>query len=159
MPGQTVDVKDFLSCPNTVRAKVLELETEEPVQVKNIRLKEAFAYGCATSCDGLKQKHTERNVYDLTLHYFQTFSQSIFDASVSLISQRKLVTRPKFITRTLFVSPLPPESRESALPIPSIVLKLREHFTFVTDCANTMPNIVGSSVYSYVAPLDCSWLR
>lgn len=170
MPGQTVNVKDFLPCSNTVRSKVLELEAEEREQDKNTRLKEAFEIGGAMSCDGLKQKHTGTKVFDLTLHFFYAASITISDASASLISERKRVTKLKLISRTLFVSPLPATSGESALSIRSLLnnmcltytgipfAQFKDHFTLVSDCAATMPNIVGSSVSANVAPLDHLWV-
>lgn len=76
IPGQRINVKDFLPSANTVKANFLEMSSEDRDEDKTRRLKEALAIRGAMSCDGLKQKHTGTKVYDLTLHYFQESSSN-----------------------------------------------------------------------------------
>ena len=170
MPGQLVNVKDFMPSANTVKAKVLELEAEERKKDKDFRLKQAIEVGGAMSCDGLKQKHSGAKVYDLTLHFFQERRLNSSEGKHLLLSERQKKKELELVCRTLFVSPLPPSSGESAMSIRALLSEMcmkytsipfsifQQNFTFVTDCAATMPNIVGSSVSPNVAPLDHAWV-
>ncbi len=163
-------MKIFFRAQTPSKPKILELESEERSKDKTTRLKNAFLFGGAMSCDGLKQKHTGTKVYDLTLHFFQETQVAPSErAHLSFNSRRNLSTL-KMISRTLFVSPLDKSANDTALSIRTLLNsmcvhhtnipfdKFRKHFTLVTYCAATMPNIVGSSISANVAPLDHRWV-
>lgn len=110
------------------------------------------------TCDGLRIKLQDTHFYDLTVHFFKFKKNGTLDEQVC----GRMVCRTLLLTETvsgetvsdlrLLLSSSLHEKNYSSLSY------LCKTFTFVTDCAAVMPNIVGASISQIISPLIEMWM-
>ncbi|KAI0558044.1 Zinc finger BED domain containing protein [Gracilaria domingensis] len=153
-----LDVKDMLPSNNTVRDGIRRIAQSARYNYRTNIVKNVLELGGGVTSDGLKNDVNGTKFYDFTAHYFE-------------IGAPHLLTRARefsLVSRNIFL--IEHKGVESASALRSafdhalltrIGCELDEfmkNFTFVTDCASTMPCIVGASASSQRVPYTEKWM-
>lgn len=120
-------------------------------------LDDVVKFGGAMSCDGVTLNVQDKQFYDLTLHYFSFGPIGVsWNQRVALRNLTVLLVEPQDGKKASDLRKMLDEklTKEYGISFSS----LSNTFTFVTDSAAVMPNIVNSSVSSNIAPLNEKWM-
>lgn len=132
-------------CTNTVWPKISAMASNCRNDLKTTEIPQAFMIGGGISSDGVKVEETGRKYYDFILHYIHIDGRQ----GTSKTRTWKIIRRLLFIARSTGS-----ESAHALRDLMDSQLKqfdtsienLNKEFTFVTDCAATMPTVFGASV-------------
>lgn len=154
----SINLKTLLPSGTAVREGVLNLASEYRAIFKE-KLPEVLRVGGGISCDGVKVELTGKKYYDFVLNYIEV--------------HRRPVSRGgglswKLQTRLLFITPhVGAETAEEIRKTLDECLvastgkpleAYEKNFTFVTDCAATMPCVFGASVSPARVPYCERWV-
>lgn len=154
----SIDIKDLLPCASSIREGVKRLARKEHDSFKHTELENVLSLGGGVTCDGLKQKVNGEKYYDFTIHYFRLGKPDL----LTRVREAQLVTKLLFLKMH--------QGAETAAAIRNTLdVALMEccgieldcfmdNFTFVTDCAATMPCVVGASASSRRVPFSEKWV-
>jgi len=154
-----VDIADFQPSAGAVRSAVTEIAKLMREEFKTSVLEgDALMAGGSMTSDGVTLQLKDKHFHDLTIIFFE------FETSGKLLNPVSV----RMVYRTLtLVEPLNGEtaanlrlllSTNSQQRYETLFTEMAERFTFVTDCAAVMPNVVGASVSQRMAPLREKWM-
>lgn len=156
LPGREVDVQALLPSHTAVSDATSRLATLCREKLRK-EIPSILIAGGGVTCDGTKVKSNGRKLYDFIIHFFR-------------IGSRKLIgeINMKLVRHVLFLKEV--TSSETAADLREMInaalmdrfqtplSRFAEKFTFVTDCANTMPCIFGASTSLVRCPLSECWM-
>lgn len=153
-----IKADDVLPCAAAVRNSIQKKACELRTSFRENHLERVMELGGGATSDGLKEKMSGRKFYDMVLHYFDFGKPHPLTGEVSI----------EMKSRVMFL--MEHTEAETAVALrASFDTWLQEHhgvtldeilqsFTFVTDCASTMPCIAGASSSSRRVPFTERWV-
>ena len=153
-----IKASEVLPCATSVTTAIAETAQKVRDDFRKKDLQAVLEQGGGVTSDGLTDKLTGRKLYDLVLHYFHFSHPHPITGEVE----------PTMKSRVMFV--MEHKGCESAAELQSAFTnwlidlhrvsldELLSTFTFVTDCAATMPCIAGASSSSQKVPFCELWV-
>lgn len=141
-----INIKSLLPSHHAVHDGVLKLAEQYRNDFKS-DLKQIVEFGGGVSCDGVKIEQTSKKYYDFVLNYVQVQKRSLTEGG-----GKRAVLKSRLLFIVNHTGP------ETAVEIRNTIdrnliqttgmplSQFEKQFTFVTDCAATMPCVFGASV-------------
>lgn len=153
-----IDVKKLLPSGHAVRDGVTRLAAEYQESFKD-HLKGILDIGGGVTCDGVKVEVSGKKYYDFVLNFVEVSRRPVCKGGGKVARLR---------SKLLFITPHSgPETAQDIRGTLENRIKattgfhltdFEQTFTFVTDCAATMPCVFGASVSSSRVPYSHRWI-
>lgn len=156
--GANIDIDDMMPCAKSVKEGVRNIAKKQRLKFRDSDIAKVQNFGGGVSCDGLKQKSTGTKFYDFVVHYIKVGKPSMLTGRrpAWMVSRILLLKEHIFAETAINIRELLRSGLQNEYGVEFDQFMSR--FTFVTDCASTMPCIVGASSSSSRVPFTEKWL-
>lgn len=152
-----IDIRQALPSEKTVRDTITLMADNLRSDFKSEELPNVLRDGGGITSDGVKIEETGKKYYDFLLHYLSIGRED----PISKKRPWKIVRRLLFIARcsgTESASCLREMMDKQLCEYGCSIETFSHSFTFVTDCAATMPAVFGASVSPNRVPFSEKWI-